>query len=104
MARPFAGMNPWPSLLRASAWDAGQRSMNAAGRRQWNDDDWNIMCAEQDALIDACYGQGPLGRVRFGFAEGLQKAGRLTLTTRDYFAVLELEWSAYQASFATDAA
>ena len=38
-------------LAMAAAQDAGNRSMRAGGRVDWNDDDWNAMCAEFDRLI-----------------------------------------------------
>lgn len=95
-----SGMNPLPSLLRASAHDAGDQSMRAAGRTTWNDDDWNAMCETHNRLVAACYGVGPLGCVRFGFAEALQQAGVLTLATKDFFGVLNREFDAYEASLA----
>lgn len=97
---PTSGMNPIPSLIRASAHDAGNQSMRAAGRTQWNDDDWNAMCATQDRLITACYGEGPRGRVRFGYADAMAKAGLLTIYTKDFYGVFEAAWAEYEASFA----
>ena len=37
-------------IIRAAAWDAGNRSARAAGRSAWNDDDYNAGVAEQDRL------------------------------------------------------
>ena len=45
-----------PDLIRAAGQDAGNRSMKAAGRSAWNDDDWDAACAASDrlfALLDA---------------------------------------------------
>lgn len=38
------------TMIRAAAQDAGNRSMRAAGRTAWNDDDWNAACAEFERL------------------------------------------------------
>lgn len=48
MANAF---NPLPSLIRASAQDAGNSNMRKNGRTKWSDDDWNVMCETQDRLI-----------------------------------------------------
>lgn len=80
-------MMPLPSLLRASMHDAAANSMRAAGRAQWNDDDWNAMCATSDRLIRACYGRSwdkpgsDWPAVRFGVAERLQRDGHFDLSS-----------------------
>lgn len=40
-------------LAHAAGWDAANRSMRAAGRTQWNEDDYNAMAAEYERLIPA---------------------------------------------------
>ena len=95
----MSAMNPLPSLIRASAHDAGSRSMRAAGRTKWNDDDWNAMVAEQDRLIAATYGRGPEALCKFGFAEAMHQAAQLTLYTRDFWGTLNAAWDAYVVSF-----
>ena len=37
-------------LARAAAWDAANRSMRAAGREHWNEDDYNACWAEFNRL------------------------------------------------------
>ena len=39
-----------PEIARAAAWDAGNRSMRAAGRAAWNGADWDVACAELERL------------------------------------------------------
>lgn len=53
-----------PELARAAGWDAGNRSMRAAGRKAWNEEDYQaavdtenrlmqplcIRCGEEDML------------------------------------------------------
>lgn len=86
-------MNPLPSLLRASAWDAANRQMREAGRTKWSEDDYNLACSEQERLIRACYGrpgdnQPELCYIRFQIAEVWQKAGDIHLDD-DWAEVLE---------------
>ena len=38
-------------IARAAAWDAGNRSMKAAGRSAWSGEDWDAACAEIDRLM-----------------------------------------------------
>ena len=38
-------------MVRAASQDAGNRSMTAAGRAGWNEDDWNAACQEFDRLV-----------------------------------------------------
>lgn len=35
-----------PQIIRAAAQDAGNLSMKAAGRTEWNEDDWNEASAK----------------------------------------------------------
>lgn len=42
---------PTPAIARAAGHDAGDRSMRAAGRRRWNQDDWNAAAAVTRSLI-----------------------------------------------------
>lgn len=37
-------------IAQAAAWDAGNRSMHACGRKQWNQDDYNEAVREFDRL------------------------------------------------------
>jgi len=82
---------PLPSLIRASAWDAGNQSMRAAGRQKWSDDDYNAAVRCQDRLIAACYGSLPEGYIRFSVAEALQKAGALHMgmSADEFFATID---------------
>ena len=38
------------AYAHSAAWDAGTRSMRAAGRDRWNDDDWDAAAAAFEAL------------------------------------------------------
>ena len=41
-------------IAHAAGRDAGNRSMRNAGRKSWNEDDWNTACrVERQLLIDA---------------------------------------------------
>lgn len=79
---------PLPSFIRASAQDAGDMSMRAAGRSRWNNDDWNRMCEVQDRLIRSTYGSErdhndpDMCFIRFQHAERLEKAGKLRATMK----------------------
>ena len=78
--------NPLPSLIRASAWDAGNASMRAAGRKTWSVDDYNAAARCQNHLVCACFGEGPAGYVRSAVADALEAAGELSLSmTGDQF-------------------
>lgn len=97
-------MNPLPSLIRASAWDAGNRSMAAAGRSVWSAEDRDAAGEEQESLIRACYVRDTdtdprMAYVRFGYAEAMQKAGLLNLSTKNFHKVLDEAFDAYCASF-----
>ena len=37
-------------IARAAAEDAANRQMRKAGRECWNEDDWNLACAEFERL------------------------------------------------------
>jgi len=70
-------MNPLPSLIRASAWDAGDRSMRAGNRKAWSRKDYNAAAREQDRLIKGCYGRPTdtderMACIRFSVATELQ--------------------------------
>jgi hypothetical protein len=84
MAKPI---NPLPSLIRASAWDAGNFRMRKAGRSKWNRGDFNEAARTQNRLIRACYCReldGPDDNwcfIRFQIAESLQRAGHFDLKT-----------------------
>ena len=77
-------MNPLPSLIKASAFDAANMRMMHEGRKQWNGDDWNAMCETQERLISACYGRPSdsdphIKYLRFSVAAQLEKQGDFTL-------------------------
>lgn len=81
MTKPI---NPLPSLLRASAWDAANMQMRAAGRKKWNRADYNKAAETQDRLIRTCYGKPSENEprmcfIRFQIAESWQKAGHIDL-------------------------
>lgn len=38
-------------IAHAAGWDAADRSMRAAGRTAWNEDDWNAACETFDRLM-----------------------------------------------------
>lgn len=89
-------INPLPSLIRASAFDAANMRIHKEGRSKWNDDDWNAMCDTQERLITACYGKKDdtdpnIKYIRFGIAEQMQREGLFTLRSKvaDVFAVIE---------------
>lgn len=77
------GQLPLPSLIRASSWDAGNFSMQKAGRTKWSRKDYNAAAETQNRLVKATYGlPGEDERVaflRFGIAEQLQRMGVLHL-------------------------
>ena len=80
--------NPLPSLLRASAWDAGNARMQKAGRSVWTRGDYNEAARIQNRLVRACYARkddpenSPLPFIRFGIAEQMQREGVFTLTSK----------------------
>ena len=87
-------MNPLPSLIRASAWDAANMAMRKDGRTKWSEDDYNLACETQERLIRSTYSRAGdnddrLCYIRFSFAEAMEKARLLTLYTKDFFGVLD---------------
>ena len=48
-----------PELAFAAGRDAGDRSMRAAGRTIWNEDDWNAASAEYKRLLPSPMVTGP---------------------------------------------
>jgi hypothetical protein len=44
-------MRATQAIAHAAGWDAGNRAMRAAGRRAWNEDDWNAACDTFDRLM-----------------------------------------------------
>lgn len=82
--RSTNGMNPLPSLLRASAWDAANQRMRDAGRSKWTRGDYNEAARTQERLIRACYGYASdqdknIVYIRFQIAESLQRSGHFHL-------------------------
>jgi hypothetical protein len=49
--RPVNRRTPTPAIAVAAGQDAGNRSMRAAGRTAWNEDDWNAAAAVSDRLF-----------------------------------------------------
>lgn len=83
-AKSQSGMNPLPSLLRASAWDAANARMRAAGRSKWTRGDYNEAARTQERLIRACYGRKSdqdknIVYIRFQIAEQMQREGLFDL-------------------------
>ena len=80
--------NPLPSLIRASAWDDGNRSMAKAGRASWSRKDYNTAARTQERLVRACYGyptdaaDSEWCYIRFSIAEGMQKAGTFAINSK----------------------
>lgn len=70
---------PLPSLLRASAHDAGCARMRKDGRTKWNRDDYDAAADALDRLVAGCYGPGDEGRYRFQIAGELERAGVLSI-------------------------
>ncbi len=50
-------------IARAAGWDAGNRSMKAAGRKAWNAADYAAAVAECDRLWPGFGEEGPEGSV-----------------------------------------
>lgn len=79
---------PLPSFIRASAQDAANMHMRAAGRTKWSDEDWNVAVDTQERLIHSLYGhrgdnQPDMCFIRFQVAERLERAGELRGVTTD---------------------
>ena len=77
-------MNPLPSLIRASATDAANMQMRAAGRSAWSEDDYDLAASTLERLITSCYGregenQQEMKYIRFGVAEQAEKRGEIGL-------------------------
>lgn len=70
---------PLPSLIRAAAWDAGNQSMQRSNRTKWSRKDFNAAAEFQNRTVAACYGEGPIGCIRFGMAEQFERMGILKL-------------------------
>ena len=80
----MTGLVPLPSLIRASAQDAGNASMRKANRAKWSEDDYNAACETQERLVRACYGRDGENEtdtcfVRFQIAEKWERAGKIGL-------------------------
>lgn len=82
---------PLPSLIRASAWDAGNSSMRAGGRTKWSRKDWNVSASTLERLVTAAYGEGPVGCIKFQLAEQLEKARilRIGMTFKQFVAAFD---------------
>jgi hypothetical protein len=78
-------MNPLPSLIRASAWDAGNLSMHNAGRTKWDWTDFTVASAEHERLLGLAYARPNDERhdryIRFQIAEQMEQAGLFTSTS-----------------------
>ncbi len=75
-------MNPLPSLIRASAWDAGNASMHKGGRTKWDWSDFTVASAEHERLVGLSYARPNDERhdryIRFQIAEQMEQAGLFT--------------------------
>jgi len=77
-------MNPLPSFIRASAWDAANMAMRKAGRSKWSKTDYNHACSTQERLVKNLYGkpsdhnQPELCYIRFQIADQLERAGQFS--------------------------
>lgn len=91
----MATLNPLPSLIRASAHDAANKRMCAAGRSKWTRGDFNHAVAVQEKLICTCYGKpdddknSRLPFLRFSIAEQMQQEGLFCLAS-DFAEVSEI--------------
>lgn len=54
------------AMARAAGWDEGNRSMRAAGRTAWNEEDWRAAVQVVERYIEAV----PPGRQRADFLCG----------------------------------
>lgn len=83
-----ATTNPLPSLIRASAWDEGNRSMQRAGRKVWSRADYNVAARKQNELVIATHGRwfdregSKLPFIRFQIAEQMERSGHFTVTSK----------------------
>lgn len=89
-------MNPLPSLLRASAQDAGNQQMRDANRKKWSNKDWNMAAATQERLVRACYAlptdtDDKLCYIRFSIAESWQRQGCIDLYSDWSLVMTEIE-------------
>lgn len=80
-------LNPLPSLIRASAFDAANAQMRKACRKAWSEADADLAAETQERLIRSCYGrpgdnQPDMCYIRFGVAEQLERAGEFGLTSK----------------------
>lgn len=104
-----SAMNPLPSLIRASAWDAANARMRAAGRSKWTRGDYNEAGRTQERLLTACFSRpddpdDKLKYIRFSYAEAMERSGLLTLYTKKFHETLDEHFAAYLASFEPQAA
>ncbi len=78
-------MNPLPSFIRASAWDAGNASMTNGGRTNWDWTDFTVASAEHERLVGLSYARPNDERhdryIRFQIAEQMERAGLFTNTS-----------------------
>lgn len=80
-------LNPLPSLLRASAFDAANMQMRAEGRKVWSEADSDLAASTLERLITSCYGRtGDANEprrkyIRFSLAEQLERQGDFSLSS-----------------------
>jgi hypothetical protein len=97
-------VNPLPSLIRASAWDAADQRMRKAGRKVWSRADYNAAAAMQERLTLACYGRkwdrpgSNLPFLRFQIAEQYERNGEFNIKS-DFAAVSEAIDASLVANF-----
>jgi hypothetical protein len=73
------GTLPLPSLLRATAHDAGCAAMRKARRKKWSRSDYSASAEKLGRLVASAYGEGVEGWVRFQVAADLERAGHLSI-------------------------
>ena len=84
MAKPNTGPE-WDRAYRtahAAGADAANRSMRAAGRSQWNDDDWNAGAAEEDRILKSLgYGSVNDFKARMAATMSVPAHGAVTMAS-----------------------
>jgi hypothetical protein len=96
MAKVATEQLPLPSLIRAAAWDAGNRSMAKAGRKVWSRADYNAAALFQNETIARCYGDGPTGFIKFSLAEAMQNVGilHIGMKSKAFFKAIDAAYAA----------
>lgn len=76
-------VNALPSLINASSQDAGSMHMRDAGRKIWDESDYNFAAQTQNRLTQACYGfdgDAPnMAAIRYSIAAQWERGGHIDL-------------------------